>query len=431
MACMSMGSQFVIISGNSGLKEGRPKFFYGHIIVIAGFFILLVMWGATFCYGVFFKPMADEFGWTRAMTSGAFSLYMVMHGVIYIVTGRLSDRFGPRAVMTVCGLFLGAGFLLMSQVNTIWQLYLFYGVLVGIGVGGGFVPLSATVARWFIRRRGMMTGILLSGIGTGVIVMPPTARWLISIYDWRFSYIIVGIVVLAVLIVAAQFLRRDPGQMGLLPYGGSEIEHPDLLVQTEGFSFREAIRTRQLWLVFAITFSFGCLIHTTSVHIVPHATDLGISPVVAASLLAVIGGVSIAGRIGFGSTADRIGTRLVFVVVFVLMLAAYLWLIRATEAWMLYLFAVIYGFAWGGGNASMPLMVAELFGLKSHGTLIGMAAFAGTMGGAVGPLLAGYIFDVTASYQLAFTVAAVVSAVALVLALSLKPIRKGGLMRSL
>jgi len=405
-----------------------PRFFYGYAVVIAGFFILMVLWGTIYCYGVFFKPMSGEFGWTRTMTSGAFSLYMVLHGVLYLVTGRLTDRFGPRAVMTVCGLFLGAGFMLMSQVNAIWQLYLFYGVLVGIGASGGFVPINSTIAKWFVRRRGLMTGIAVSGMGVGTIVMPLVARWLISAYDWRFSYLTVGIVVLVVSVVAAQFLRRDPSQMGQLPYGEGEVKQEGLIVKHEGLFFQEAIRTRQFWLAFAIIFAFGGIGQATMVHIVPHATDLGISATIATGILAVIGGVSIVGRIGMGGASDRIGEKKVLLCVFVLYLMTFIWIIPARELWALYLFAVLFGLAFGGGEVMISPMVAKLFGLKAHGALLGAIVLAAALGATVAPLMAGYIFDVTTSYQLAFVVLAVLSVTALVLISLLKPIRRDGLL---
>jgi len=412
-------------------KGEKPKFFYGYVVVIAGFFIMMVLWGTIYSYGVFFKPMADDFGWTRAMTSGAYSLYMVLHGALYIVTGRLTDRFGPRKVMTVCSVILGAGFLLMSQVNAIWQLYLFYGVLIGIGASGGTVPVLTTVARWFVKRRGLMTAVAATGIGVGTIIMPLIARWLISTHDWHFSYIIVGIVVSVVLVVSAQFLRRDPAQMGQLPYGGSEIEHPGLLVQAEGFSFREAIRTKPFWLFSTIMFLFGCVAQATMVHIVPHATDLGISATVAAGLMAIIGAASIGGRIGMGGAADRVGKRWVLFCIYALFLIAFLLVIPARELWALYLFAVVFGLAYGGAEALISPVVAELFGLKALGAILGATIFAATLGGTVTPLMSGYIFDVTTSYQSAFVVLAAFSVVALVLVLLLKPIRRDGLMRSL
>ncbi|GAH62425.1 unnamed protein product, partial [marine sediment metagenome] len=144
---------------NLSLTDKKPGFFYGYIIVLAAFGIQMVAWGMFNSYGVFFKPLTTEFGWTRAMTSSAVSLAMLVYGLLGIAMGRLTDRFGSRMIMVVCGFFLGLGYLLMSQVNTTWQLYLFYGLMVGIGVSALDVSLLSTVARWFVKKRGMMTGI--------------------------------------------------------------------------------------------------------------------------------------------------------------------------------------------------------------------------------------------------------------------------------
>ena len=166
----------------SPTESKKPRFFYGYVIIIVGFFVMALMWGTTLNFGLFLKPMSAEFGWTRATTSAPFSLSMFLFGILGMVTGRLNDRFGPRIVVTVCGLFLGVAFLLMSQISALWQLYLFYGVMIAIGTSGSFVPLASTVARWFARRRGLMTGLVLSGYGAGAMIGPPVASWLISSY---------------------------------------------------------------------------------------------------------------------------------------------------------------------------------------------------------------------------------------------------------
>ena len=138
------------------LPRTKPRFFYGYIVVGAAFIILMVSFGVNNAFGVFFNPILADFGWSRAMTSGAFSLSWVIQGVLGIVMGGLNDKFGPRLVMTVCGLLMGAGFLLMSQVNAIWQIYLFYGIVVGVGMSGVMVSQVSTIAKWFVKRRSMI-----------------------------------------------------------------------------------------------------------------------------------------------------------------------------------------------------------------------------------------------------------------------------------
>jgi len=399
----------------------NPGFFYGYIVVVTALCIMAAAWGAYFTFGVFLKPVLTEFGWTRATTSGALSLSAIVHGLLGVVMGRLTDRLGPRIVMTLCGLFLGLGYLLMSQVNAVWQLYLFYGIIIGIGMGGAIVPPVSTVAKWFAARRSMMTGIVMSGTGIGTLIAPPVASWLISTFDWRISYIMVGSVALVVVVLAAQFLRRDPAQMGQVPYsknkGGQELK-----LGTEGFSLREAVYTRQFWVVFAMCFCLTFCTLAVIVHIAPHTTDLEISTATAASILATIGGLSIVGRVALGSAADKIGNRQVFIIGFILMSAALFWLVPAKEIWMLYLFAVVFGFANGGMGASVAPQVAGLFGLSSHGLIFGFTSLGNTIGAAIGPFLVGYTFDVTDSYQLAFLVCGAIGIVGLILAVVLRPV---------
>jgi len=406
------------------LKTRRPKFFYGYIVALAVFLIMLVNGGAFYSFGVFFKPVLLEFGWTRVVVSGAYSLCLLLIGLLSIVMGKLNDRFGPRLLVTGCGLFLGSGYLLMSQIGTIWQLYLFYGVIVAIGESAYLVPLLSTVARWFTRRRGLATGIVSSGIGVGIMIMPPVVSWLISTYGWRTSYIIVGLIVLTLSILGAQFLRRDPGQIGLSPYGEDEVKQEGLNLEAGGLSLQEAIRTRQLWLLCALSFSYYFCTATIMVHIVIHATGLGISALSAANILAVIGGASIAGRIIMGGAGDRIGNKLALIICFILILIALIWLMTTKEAWMFYPFAAILGLGYGGIVALKPPVTAELFGLSSHGVILGITFFSDCMGGVIGPVLAGRIFDITGSYQLAFLGCIAIGVTGLVSTSTLRPINR-------
>ena len=398
------------------------KFFYGYIVVSAAFLILVMTWGTVYSFGVFFKPVLTEFGWTRAATSGAYSLFLLLLAFLGIVMGRLNDRFGPRIVLTGCGLVLGSGYLLMSQISAIWQLYLFYGVILAIGASGVYISLASTISRWFIKRRGLMTGIAISGIGVGTMIIPPAANWLITNYGWRASYLVVGTAVLILIISAAQFLRYDPSQMEQLPHGEHPSEPGSVNLKARGFSLQEAIHTEQFWIISAMFFCFAVSIQTILVHIIPHATDMGISAASAANILAVIGGVSAAGRITVGGFADRIGSKLALIAVSILMTAALLWLPTAKELGMFYLFAIAFGFAYGGWATLLSLIPAELFGLGSLGVILGAVHFSVATGEAVGPTLAGVVFDVTGSYQPAFLVSAALSFIAIVLALFLRPI---------
>jgi len=403
------------------IEDRRPRFFYGWFIVLAAFCIQMIAWGVFVTFGVFFNSFLNDFGWARATISGAHSLAFLIMGFTSIIVGRLGDRFGPRLVMVGCGFLFGAGYLLMSQISAVWQLYLFYGVIVGIGVSGVDVLLLSTVAKWFVKRRGMVSGIVKVGTGVGMLIMPIAANQLIASYNWSDSYLILGSVALVLIVAAALFLRRDPSQKGLVPYGEEAASADSLNGAGRSFTLREATGTRQFWVVCVIyLFALFCA-QAILIHIAPYALDLGISATNAANILATIGGASIVGRFIMGSAGDRFGHRLAIVICFIILVVALSVLQFARELWMLYLVAVIYGFAHGGVFALVSPLIAELFGLSSHGVIFGIIIFSGTIGGATGPLLAGRIFDVTGSYQLAFLVCAVVIVVALILSLLLRP----------
>jgi len=268
-----------------------------------------------------------------------------------------------------------------------------------------------------------MTGIAVSGIGVGTMIIPPIASWLITTYDWRTSYTIVGIIASVLVVSAAQFLRRDPSQVGQVPYGEEEVKAESLDTKDGGFSLREALRTSQFWLLCAMWSSFSFFLQVIMVHIVPHATDLGISAISAANVLAIIGGASIAGKIIAGGAGDRIGNKTVILICFVLLSVILFWLRLAEVVWMLYLFAAVFGFAYGGVITLQSPVIAELFGLSSHGVIFGVIFFVGTIGGAIGPILSGHIFDITSSYQLAFLICGAVAIMAIILTSLLRPTR--------
>jgi len=378
--------------------------------------------GIWVSFGVFFEPMLTEFGWTRATLSGAVSLRIFLAALLGIAGGRLTDKFGPKPVVTACGLFLGLGFFLMSRINTIWELYLVFGVITSIGMGGLFVPLVSTVARWFVKRRGMMTGIVLAGVSLGTIIMPPLATWLITNHGWRTAYTIIGIAVMTVIISLAQLVKRDPAQLGQLPDGDNEVKAASLDLPARSLSLGEAIHTRQFWMICAIFGSIWFSAIAITVHIVINAIDLGIPASSAANILAIIGGAGIAGRIIIGSAADRIGHKPVFIMGFTLMIISLLWLLVAKELWAFYLFAVIFGLGFSGlVILEVPLM-ATLFGLGSLSMIMGTIEFVSATLATPSSTVAGYIFDVMGSYQLAFLLLAGISIIGLMLSLFLKPI---------
>lgn len=401
-------------------RARKPGFFYGYMVVVAAFCSQGIFWGTYQSFGVFFKPLIGEFGWSRAITSGAPSLCWLLAGFISIVAGTLSDRFGPRLVMTGCGFLFGLGYLLMSRVGSIWQLYLFYGLIVAIGLSAADVVPLSTVSRWFVKKRGMMTGITKIGTGIGMMVMPLVASRLIVGYGWRTSYIILGTGALIVLLCVAQLFKRDPAQMGQLADGEEKVNTGRSNSVEGGIFSQEAMRMKQFWTICAAYLCVGICVQTVMVHIVPHTEDIGISAAKAASVLSTIGGVSIAGRLVMGRVGDKIGHERAMAICFLPVAGALFWLQVAEDLWMFYLFAAVYGFGHGGFFALIPSLIAQFFGTKAHGAIYGLVNACGATGAAIGPLLAGHIFDLTSSYRIPFLIVAGLSIIGLILIVSLR-----------
>jgi len=404
----------------------KSQFFYGYVVIAAGFGIWFIGWGTfTPCFGVFFKPLLTEFGWTRAATTLAYSLSFLVQAAVAIVMGWLTDRIGPRAVLTVFGSFLGICYVLLSQITALWQFQITYALVGGIGVSTLTVPVMATVSRWFIKRRGLMIGIVQAGVSIGGFLFPPFSVWLILAHGWRTAYAILGIIALVGIIGAGLFLRRDPRDVGQWPDGGSEEVVKDIAQApptslNPGLCLREAIRTSQFWIMAGLYGSFGFCRTTFTAHIAVQVQDLGFTLFDGANVLAVLTASSMIGRIGMGRVADRIGNRPAFIISFAATAIILGWGLIAHSLWRLYLFALVFGFAWGAQAVLRFAVTSEVFGMVSLGLFMGVFAFAESGAATFGSYIAGHIFDVTGNYQQAFWAGIGISVLGIVLALLLK-----------
>jgi len=401
----------------------KPRFYYGYVIVTAAFIILLVNFGLYFSFGVFFKPILNDFDWPRGLTSGAISLSWIIGGLMSVITGKLNDKFGPRILTTVCGTLFGTGLLLISTLTSLWQLYLYYGIMIGIGTAT-MIPLMSTISRWFIHKRTVMTGIMLTGSGVGSILMPLIATWLISTEGWRPTCLILGIINLVVVIIAAQFLKRDPSKIKQKLEMSIQSDAQVLTKNSAGLSIKQALHTQQFWFISAIFFCFGLSINIIMLHMVPHITDMEISAQNAANIFAAMNGVSIASRIILGRTGDKIGNKRVFVLVFAILLVSYIWLMFVRELWTLYIFAIVFGLAFGAGITQESPITANTFGLNSHGVIFGAVSIGHTLGATLGTLIPGYLFDATGSYQMPFVIGALLSISGFIMTSLLVPLKE-------
>ncbi|MEE8414393.1 MAG: MFS transporter, partial [Dehalococcoidales bacterium] len=377
--------------------------YYGWFMVIIAFFILAVNALAIFGFGVFLKPLTEQFGWERGALSGAFSVGALFTGILSLVTGRLSDRYGPRIFITLAGLLLGTGFILMSQISSLWQVYLVWGLLIGGGIGCCATPTISTIPRWFSKRRGITLAITVAGFNFGAVIGPLLIQWLITTFNWQTAFLVTGFIPLLVTIPLAQFMKRNPQQIGLKPYGEEEPEEGLQPVNPalKGISFTQAIHSLQFWIFGSLQFSFGFCMQIIIVHIAPHASDIGIPVIVAASILSITAMSRIAGNLTTGFLSDRIGGKLALFACFIVLTLSLVWLGFVTNTGGFFVFAILFGITSGGIIPLLTLVPAELFGLKNLGVISGTFLLLGTIGGAIGSPLAGYIFDVSGDYKVA------------------------------
>jgi MFS transporter, OFA family, oxalate/formate antiporter len=389
----------------------HPRIFYGWWVVAAAFAVTFVGFGCAYTFSAFVASLQRDFGASRGSVSLVFSLAGFLYFALGSVSGPLADRWGARR-LTIIGMILtGLGLSAAAAAANLAQVFAAYGLGVGLGIGFSYVPVVGAVQRWFFRRRGFASGLAVSGIGVGTLMMPPLAAFLIAVLGWRETWLVLGILAIVLGGGMALLIEDDPRRRGLNPDGdptSSGIQDQ----KGGGTSVRDAVRSRRFIGLYAacLICSFGIFI--PFVHLVPYAQDHGIPPSSAALLLGLIGAGSTAGRFFLGSLADRIGRRRAVLAMFVGMAAALgLWAI-ASGLWPLAAFALIYGTVYGGWVALLPALVADWFGGRNVSSLIGILYTSVAFGSLIGPAAAGYIFDISHSYTLPILASACASAIA-------------------
>ena len=397
----------------------------GYVVTAAAFSLQMLGIGSLVSFGIFIPALENEFGWSRATLAGAASMANLVNGVLAFGAGYLSDRYGPRLVMTIAGIIVGSAYFLMSQTQAVWQLYLVYGGLFAVGWSAfDVVPLS-TVAKRFSANRGAMTGIVKAGAGAGMFVIPLLAGGMVSSLGWRWAFAALGMLVLAGVSTAARFMRLNPAAASGMKAGGTTTPATPF-GPAMGLTLHEAFHTRQFWTMCIIYLLVYWCSFTILVHISPHAVDLGLSTVTAASMISVMGISSIVGRLTTGGLIDRIGLQRTMTIGLVGWVLAYSWLQQQGGIWALYLFAVVYGFNHGGLFTAFSPMIAELFGTRAHGSIFGAVLVSAAFGGAIGPYLAGRLFVFTGNYNLVFIILTILSVMMIGLNLTLRPARAKG-----
>jgi MFS family permease len=384
------------VSTNASISN--PRIFYGWFVVAGTFAVTFVGFGCAYSFSAFLLPLQHDFAASRGSISLVFSIAGFFYFGLGVISGPLADRYGARLLAVVGMIITGAGLVAASLAQTLLQVYLAYGLGVGLGIGCSYVPAVAAVQRWFLRRRGFASGLAVSGIGVGTLVVPPIAKLMIDALDWRETYLILGIVAFVIGAGLALLIEDDPGRRGL----GVDGDPPavDAAAPSEGSALRSVITSRRFFGLYAACFicSFGLFV--PFVHLVPYALDHGIASSAAVLLVGAIGVGSTAGRFLLGGMADRLGRPLSFLIMFVGMgLSFVIWLF-ATSLWPLAAFALVYGIFYGGFVALAPAVVIDYFGSRQASSLIGIVYTSVAFGTLIGPSAAGFVFDVSHSYTL-------------------------------
>jgi MFS family permease len=402
----------------------RVSFFYGWIIVAVTFVTMAIGVNARTSFSLFFPPIIDEFGWEHGVTAGAFSFGFLVSAIMSPLLGRLMDRAGPRTVMEL-GVALMAGGLLLAPLTTQpWHLYLTIGVLVGAGsICLGYSGQSLFLPNWFIRRRGLATGIAFAGVGIGSITMLPWVQHIIEHGGWRTACWTLGILVLVVLAPINLLLRKRPQDIGLEPDGDAA---PDPSIRPVSnvvdpawvavdWTLARAVRTARFWW---LALGFFCGLYTwyaVQVHQTKYLIEIGFSPGVAAWALGLVSLLGIPGGIVLGHLSDRIGREWAWSASglgFAICFGALLALGHVPSLMLVYVMVAAQGLLGYGVTSIMGAVVLEIFQGRHYGSIFGTVMLAALAGGAAGPWVTGVLHDITGSYTAGFVVGIGVSVVA-------------------
>lgn len=372
--------QMVSIQGHT--VADAPDSLAGWLAALSAFIAGFVGLGVMYTFGVFFTPMEAEFHGSRTATSAFFAITGMLFYFFGSITGRLSDRFGPRRIVLAGAIIMGSGLALTAAAPQMWTGYLTYGVGVGIGAACAYIPTLALVGGWFIRHRTTALGLAAAGTGCGTLLLPPLAAVLIEAHGWRTAYAWFAAGSFLLLLACAALARRPPlGRAGQMT------------------ALRHVVRSRQFVLLYTSWVLATTGLVAAMVFLPPFAHAAGVSPVAASALISIIGGMSILGRGGIGYIAQRISLIRLYKLSVLVMAASYLlWLPFTGYGWLV-AFAATLGLGYGVRIALTPVVLIEFFGVGNLGAVLGVFFTASSISAICGPLVAGLIIDQTGHYQ--------------------------------
>ena len=391
----------------------KQGIYYGWYIVGASFLILFFNSGLMYSFGVVFKPIAAEFGWGRGLVSLAFLINMTVFALSISAVGKVYDRSGPKWVILICTMFVSIGLFLSSLMTSLWQFFLFYGVFVAIGFGGTSIPIiGAMTSKWFVARRGLAVSLAVAGYSLGQFVLVPVFTFFTLRYGWRLSFMLMGLVTLVVNVLLALLVIKEGKPQT------SEITSPGLSAQSVPFipikdmNLSQALRTRSYWLFMIVMFVCGSHDFFVTTHLIPFATDHGVSAVTASNMLAWYGLMGLAGILISGPVADLIGVKIPVVLTFVLRVFIFLLILNYTNVRSIYTFALASGFTALITAPLNPILIVRLYGLSHVGLLAGVITTVHHLGGGCWAFAGGMVFDYTGGYRSIFILSVATSVLA-------------------
>ena len=396
-----------LISSNGGL-------FYGWIILFISILILFFSMGMRNSVSVFFIPMVDEFDWNRTTISIVFSVGWLINGVTQPVIGGIYDKFGGRYVISFGLLIMGLSTALISVTNNFWYFLLMYGLIMCTSAGASsVVTVQPLLARWWYKRRGAMLSISSLGISLGSMFLLPFSSYIIQIFDWRFTWVVLGGFLLVVSFIAVIFLRNNPSDIGLLPFGIKDNSNNKSKNSTivkgplEVTSWKDAFKHVPAWQLIFSYMICGLTTSFMSVHFIPLAIDRGFSVNEASIAFSILYGFTITGVLISSLFVERFGQKNFLMSVYFVRAFAYIVLLFGPMYLGLWTFVVLAGFSWVVTAPLTITLLTDIYGLKTAGTLAGIATLAHQIGGSLNIILAGVLFDKYNSYFAIFTISLV------------------------
>lgn len=385
----------------ASLHGGRGS--YGWVVVAASTAVNALAWGPRATFALFYVAMLEEFAWGRGPTALGYSLSWLCFVVWAPVAGWLHDRWGVRTTVTLGGLVLGLALALTGRVTSLPQYYLCFGLLGAAGIAGILIPATTIVTRWFVRTRGTAMGVLSTGGPASAVVFYPLNAWLIATLGWRDALLAFGGIV-AVATVALALLYREPPPAAAEPRLSHEPRSTG-----EAWTLRQALRSSRLWAAFMMMLLGVIGFQIMATHQVAHAVDRGFAPATVVWVFTLGGLAMVVGNVFGGWLSDRLGRGQVFALGSLIAIAGIgcFAVMRSPEDLLLLLLYTAAGFGFGMRIALLSTIPADVFSGPHLGTILGVVQAGGGLGGAIGPFLGGWLFDVTGSYGLAFLTAAV------------------------